>query len=1187
MKVQTLSLKGMSMSFHLLLLLKKILLLFLLLGIGGYFSTLSAQTGDPCSVNVGEPIEICFDDAFFQLNGILGSNVNAATVQWSTNASGFDINDPNDPNSLVTPDPMGSNFPTGVFTFYLEADCLGGQSLLDSVQIFVEAGASQATILANGLNVSDITVCNEVTLTHLPLNPGEVGCWSYFFTDPDVIVTQGGCTETLIVNVNPTNADPCKVLEFYFTVENGGCVTEDKVTVNILGQDEDVRFIFPQDNVGFCTDGEIGLGGSTIGCSGNYSLQILEYPSIPPVILDEEIQFKRVRFTLEIFESGWYSFIYQVDPIPGAFGCQGGADTVRVYYCLSDPEISSSQIRECGIPDQADLESPFNPNYTYSEWIWNGNPNPSVDPVITYPDPGNLSMAEVTINDTAIEQYTFTQNIIVDSCIIEREMQFTFGCPGYFVFEFPYQDLLTGENLIDTLIVIECDGDVPDLITFDPEYICELEIEKTPDCTESAVCFYDISFIWKQPNPCFVQTTYVFNQLPEVKDTTVNLLCGGIPNFQPWDYYPELNSGSFSLEVLQVPAGHPSLSVGQNINGTSATLNLSPLGVYVFEMELARGACEDIGIMTVNVDDISIPVAPAVADFCVGDTVELVGSIPDNPAAQIAWIQLDNNPPLIFLDPPNITNPSITATAPGEYILEYSFSRDDDCYLADTVSFKVDSCGTGNDCLLVMVDSVLCINNGTADPSDDQWIFSMFVDGGTTFWNASAPVNESGGYGNWKTIWMGPIAGYGSTINFEVSDDLIDTCTTDVVVDVPNTCSVECDLEVDIEVGECDDNGTPYNATDDVYKVSITVTGTSGQCWMAKRKNEDGSEELLGSFTGDQTVTLGPFDISDGDWTLWVFICDQFDCLVDFYIQAPDACSHCHQVEILDVQCLNGGTSTPFDDHWTFDILVNGGVGTYFNLSAPVPPGQSGSYGVPKTVWMGNILSYGSTVTFDVIDNLDPECTTPVTLQVPATCSPPCDLTTSVLITECKQIEGQDYYNIILSTQGTGGNCWMAKRKNADGSETILGTYFGDQTVVLGPFPADEDGWTLWVFLCEQMDCLNDFYISPPDCKAGEGEKFETTTKTFFGDLKIQPNPAKDVLNVLVQLDDQFDQPNNTATMLVQDLLGNVMIEKPLASDLTYQQVELLVTDWPQGVYFVSLFQAGKKVVTQRLLIQR
>ncbi|MCB0640912.1 MAG: hypothetical protein KDC44_04700, partial [Phaeodactylibacter sp.] len=1018
-------------------------------------SFLTAQT-DPCSINVGETIEICFDDASFELNGLLGSNVDPTTVHWSTNAAGFDIDDPNDPNSTVTPDPMGGNFPTGTFTFSLSATCIGGQQLLDFVQIVVETGASQAVILANGQDVPEITVCTEVELTHQSIGADETGCWSYFFTNSNVTVEQGGCSDVLIARVDPRNYNPCLTLWFYYTVENGGCVTKDSVKVEFIGQDENVRFTNLTDDAGYCTDDIVRISGSAIGCSGNSTLHIIEYPLTPPVILNTNIFFTVVQFEVQIFETGWYTFVYEVDPIPGTYGCAGGLDTVRVFYCLSDPEISSEIYRECGIPDEADLVSPYNPNYIYGDWYWSVNPNTVTDPVITYPNPSNPSVAVATINDAEdIDQIVFQQNIIVDSCFIEREMEMTFPCPGGLVFDFDYFDLVTGETMTITLLTIECDGDSPSIIVADGRYIEGVQITGIPDCTESSmVCYYTVKFIWKQPNPCYVTTTYIFNVEPEVKDTTVNLLCGGDPAFMPWDYYPELTNGSFTLKVLQVPANHPSLTVGQMINNLSATLNLLPLGIYQFEMEQRQGACSDTGILIVHVDDISEPVAPVVADFCVGEIVELVGSIPDNPAAQILWTQLDMNPPLVFFDPPTITNPSITATDPGIYILEYSFSKEDDCYLADTVTFEVTPCDTSN-CLITMIDSIQCYDNGTADPSDDYWTFSLFVDHptGGTFWNASAPVSQSGPYGQWKTIWMGAISGFGSTISFTVSDDAAtDTCTAELVVDVPPPCSDTCALDVVLEVGDCHDNDTPTDPSDDYYKVSITVTGTNGECWMAKRKNLDGSEELLGSFTGDQTVTLGPFDIADGDWTLWVFICDQFDCLVDFYIQPPDVCSSCHQVQIANVQCLNGGTATTADDQWVFDILVNGGIGTYFDLTAPVPAGQSGSYGVWKTIWMGNILSYGSSVSFDVVDNLDSSCRTPVTLNVPITCSAPCELTTSVSISDCKKLDGQNYYYLVLTVQGSSGGCWMAKRKNADGSETVLVTYYGDQTVILGPF---------------------------------------------------------------------------------------------------------------------------------------
>ena len=201
---------------------------------------------------------------------------------------------------------------------------------------------------------------------------------------------------------------------------------------------------------------------------------------------------------------------------------------------------------------------------------------------------------------------------------------------------------------------------------------------------------------------------------------------------------------------------------------------------------------------------------------------------------------------------------------------------------SEAISFEAISCDSS--CLDVKIENILCYNNGTQTPDDDYWTFDMTVTGGTpgSYWTTSGlNPEESGPYDETKTIWMGAINGMGgTTLNFYVFDAL-DTCGIDVNVEIPAACSDTCKMEAFVTSIDCDKEKAGQ------YYVTLNVTGTSSQCWMAKQKIGT-VENVLGSWTGDQTVTLGPFSSDDGDWTLWVMVCEQFECVLDFYIQAPD-----------------------------------------------------------------------------------------------------------------------------------------------------------------------------------------------------------------------------------------------------------------------------------------------------------
>ncbi len=475
------------------------------------------------------------------------------------------------------------------------------------------------------------------------------------------------------------------------------------------------------------------------------------------------------------------------------------------------------------------------------------------------------------------------------------------------------------------------------------------------------------------------------------------------------------------------------------------------------------------------------------------------------------------------------------------------------------------------DCLVVEIVDLYCKDQGTFNPDDDYWYFTMIVtdySGAGVNWTTSGDILESGSYSTLK--WVYPDGGNvndNPCYTFTVFDVENPECRREVTVCAPPPCSEPCRLKIKYDVTECKNAETEDYISDDYYYVTLTITGSSGQPWMVKQKIEDPisgypDEVLLASGSGDQTITLGPFLIQDGDWTMWVFLSDYFDCLVDTFIKAPEFCSGCHEVEIGNVQCYDNGTSDPNDDYWTFDIFLNG-PGDFWSTDGDV--NESGPYGITKTIHMGSIIDYGSEIEFSIMDNKDEKCVTKVKLRVPKGCSDECKMEAEVKIDECKRGEdGSYFYPVYIDVHGSEDECWMAKKKNVDGSEEILGTYFGDQTVFLGLFPAGED-WTLWISICEKTDCVRDFYIDAPDCGRDEdphggddgGHRFRTAT-----DVTIYPNPVGGDILRLTSL-------TAIGNVKVLDTNGRVWIDKSIESNSKY--LELAVDILPNGVYYIQL----------------
>lgn len=379
-------------------------------------------------------------------------------------------------------------------------------------------------------------------------------------------------------------------------------------------------------------------------------------------------------------------------------------------------------------------------------------------------------------------------------------------------------------------------------------------------------------------------------------------------------------------------------------------------------------------------------------------------------------------------------------------------------------------------CISATVVDVHCKNLGTSDPGDDYWYFDLLVSdlqGNGVYWTTSGDILESGSYGIIKTIYPPGNIANNPSYTFDVFDAMNPECRTTVTVNAPPSCSDTCALKVTYTIGGCKDPGTPGYASDDQFGVTLHITGTGGQAFMIKMKLLNGVETVIFSGVGDQTITL-PFFSQEGDFTLWIILSGYFECIEDIYIDAPPTCSGCLSVATTNITCFDNGTSDPSDDYWTFDLTVTGGS-SYWVAGSPIY--QSGPYGVPKTILVSSVSS--GPLTFEVYDALDPKCTIKLTVDPPKDCSEICNLEVYELNTYCKNIDGINYYFVGLTVEVTEDECFMVKRKNADGTEQVLGTYYGSQSLNFGPFsPAEE--FTLWVALCDSSDCVKDFYIQAP-----------------------------------------------------------------------------------------------------------
>ncbi|HMQ96940.1 MAG TPA: DUF11 domain-containing protein [Candidatus Nanoperiomorbaceae bacterium] len=237
--------------------------------------------------------------------------------------------------------------------------------------------------------------------------------------------------------------------------------------------------------------------------------------------------------------------------------------------------------------------------------------------------------------------------------------------------------------------------------------------------------------------------------------------------------------------------------------------------------------------------------------------------------------------------------------------------------------------------LIPSVYHIVCDDNGTpADPSDDTYAFEFVVNGantaGTTWVaNISSVGTISGTYGVPVTVQGISIVNTGDVQITYIADATDPTCSTDqpLTVLAPATCSNDCSLVAQAINVTCDDNGTPFDPSDDTYGFQLLVNGinTGGNLWMAMIP---GVGMVSGSYNVPFSVSGIPIASGDLEISFIVDVVNQ-DCGIaeSVFAVAPAPCSAPEADLELDKSVNN---STPIiGEQVTFTVtLSNAGPST-------------------------------------------------------------------------------------------------------------------------------------------------------------------------------------------------------------------------------------------------------------------
>ena len=300
--------------------------------------------------------------------------------------------------------------------------------------------------------------------------------------------------------------------------------------------------------------------------------------------------------------------------------------------------------------------------------------------------------------------------------------------------------------------------------------------------------------------------------------------------------------------------------------------------------------------------------------------------------------------------------------------------------------------------LTATVSNILCHDNGTSNPNDDTFTFTLVLSGGNPWgWTGGGVAVEQ--YDVPTTFGSFPISG--GTLNFTFTDVDNPSCTVDVAVEPPSACSPE--PQGPAKVGDwvwSDDNGNGiqdageegiggvfvilYDATDVVidfvisaddgsYAFDIVQPGT----YKIKFANPGGLEpspkdagndamdsdqDLLG-FTDLFTLEEGETNLNiDGGFR-------------------PIAQPSCDiEIDVIAINCMDDGT-------FTFTAIISGGN----------PWGWSGggitmgAYDIPAT--FGPFPISGGVVTITITDMDNPTCFETIMVEPcePIICENPSD----------------------------------------------------------------------------------------------------------------------------------------------------------------------------------------------------
>ena len=312
------------------------------------------------------------------------------------------------------------------------------------------------------------------------------------------------------------------------------------------------------------------------------------------------------------------------------------------------------------------------------------------------------------------------------------------------------------------------------------------------------------------------------------------------------------------------------------------------------------------------------------------------------------------------------------------------------------------SCSTACMITTASLSSVSCDDGGT--PSDDTDDFILFVidpqatNGGvgyTVTSSSSAISPNSANYGSALTFALAPGTAGNGDVTVTITDDSDASCFIDITLSDPGSCSGTCNITTPmLDNVQCNDGGTPADATDDFISFTLSPNGTNISAQYNLSAGAVTISPSTGTFGVPNTFMLPAGSAGGGDVQLTLTDVNNPSCTIDVLVVDPGSCSGACTImsaPVINITCDDNGTlMEDTDDVISFSLNpVGSNLGANYIITtgtgAAMP--SMGTYGTMTTFMLQAGSAGAGDVTVTITDSVDPNCSIDVIVSDPGTCS--------------------------------------------------------------------------------------------------------------------------------------------------------------------------------------------------------